>query len=82
VVLGYGAHKDPAGVLAQGVASAHRAAQERGSELVAIASVTGTPDDPQGYHAQRATLEKEDIIVTETNSRAAMLAAAILKAAG
>jgi FdrA protein len=51
-VIGYGSHTDPAGVLAEGVDQAR--VQRPG--LVAIASVTGTPEDPQDYHAQVRTL--------------------------
>jgi succinyl-CoA synthetase alpha subunit len=72
-VIGYGSHADPAGVLAEGVARARR-----GRELVAIASVTGTPEDPQDFHAQVRTLEAAGIVVEPDNRSAASLAAAVL----
>jgi succinyl-CoA synthetase alpha subunit len=77
-VLGYGAHADPAGVLAAGVEEARAAARGRDVEIVAIASVTGTPDDPQDSRAQVRRLEAAGIVVEPDNRAAAQLAAAIL----
>jgi FdrA protein len=77
-VLGYGAHPDPAGVLAAGV----RSARERRPDLVAIASVTGTPDDPQDFHAQVRALEAAGVVVEADNRAAAALAAAVLGRVG
>lgn len=73
-VLGYGAHADPAGVLAAGVTRA-RAVRPH---VVAIASVTGTPEDPQNYDAQVRTLAAAGIAVATDNRTAAALAAAVL----
>jgi succinyl-CoA synthetase alpha subunit len=78
-VLGYGAHPDPAGVLAAGVARARTALP--GRTLVAIASLTGTANDPQGYDEQARQLGAADIVVEPDNRRAAALAAAVLEAA-
>ncbi len=75
-VIGYGSHPDPAGVLADGVRAARVAAG--GRRLVAIASVTGTDDDPQDFRAQVRTLAAADIVVAPDNRAAAALAAAIL----
>jgi FdrA protein len=71
VVLGLGAHPDPAGQLAP--ACAH--AVEAGAAVVAY--VLGTHHDPQGYERQREILESAGCIVTETAARASMAAAAI-----
>jgi FdrA protein len=80
VVLGYGAHPDPAGVLVAGVEAARAAAGPR--EIVAIASVTGTPDDPQDSRAQERTLAAAGIVVAPDNRQAASLAAALLRMVG
>lgn len=74
VVLGYGAHPDPAGSLAATLrmALAHR------PDLAVVASVVGTDDDPQGYKEQRATLENTGVRVADSNAEAALLAAAIV----
>jgi hypothetical protein len=81
-VIGYGSHPDPAGVLAAGVAAARSrrgTRAERGAGIVAIASVTGTPDDPQDFHAQVRALEAAGIVVESDNHAAASLAAAVRK---
>ncbi len=71
VVIGYGAHEDPAGYLAA-LVTAHRA--ENGP--VVIASVTGTESDPQRRSAQVARLEAAGIAVAPSNADAARWALA------
>lgn len=71
VVLGHGSHPDPAGVLAPVLAQFHAS----GAQVVAY--VLGTTRDPQGYERQVDTLVEAGCMVTETNARAALLAAAI-----
>jgi FdrA protein len=69
VVLGHGAHPDPAGVLAPVLA-----------ELVGpavVAHVLGTDADPQGLAAQRAVLAEAGCLIAPSGARAALLAAAI-----
>jgi FdrA protein len=72
VVLGYGAHADPAGVLVQAL---------RGATKPAIASVTGTEEDPQGWSRQRARLRSAGVQVAPSNALAAALAAAVVTTA-
>ncbi len=79
-VIGYGSHADPAGVLAAGVREARARAAPRA--LVAIASVTGTADDPQDFQAQVRALEAADVVVAPDNRAAAALAAAVLRRIG
>jgi hypothetical protein len=80
-VLGYGSHPDPAGVLADGVVAARETARRRGSNLVAVASVTGTQEDPQGYETQKRKLADAGILVAGNNRDAVTLAARLLAAA-
>ena len=72
VVLGYGAHDDPAGELAPVLAEIMA---DGGPRVVAY--VLGSETDPQGYTEQRARLEAVGCLVTETAARAAFAAAAI-----
>jgi FdrA protein len=72
VVLGYGSHADPGRVLAPVCAEVMDAG---GPQVVVY--LLGTDLDPQGYASQRATLESAGCLVTETNARAAYVAAAI-----
>ena len=68
VVIGFGAHPDPAGIVVRVVEAA-------GTERpIVIASVTGTDDDPQDRRAQIAKLVNGGIVVAPTNADAATLA--------
>ena len=80
VVLGYGAHPDPASELGPAIhaAQAHARAQSTGRELIFVASVTGTEGDPQGLHRQVQELERAGAIVAPCNAAAARLAGLIL----
>ena len=71
VVLGHGAHEDPAGRLAAVVAV-------HGGGPAVIASVCGTEDDPQIRSDQVAVLRETGIVVAESNAGAAETAAALL----
>ncbi len=68
VVLGYGAHPDPAGELGPAIR------QARGRELIIVASVTGTEGDPQGMGRQVRALEEAGAVVCGCNAAAARLA--------
>ncbi|HZV52163.1 MAG TPA: protein FdrA [Candidatus Dormibacteraeota bacterium] len=73
VVLGHGAHPDPAGLLAPVCAEVGR----RGDGPAIVAYVLGTDLDPQGYERQRRRLEEAGCLVPPTSARAALLAAAL-----
>ncbi len=72
VVIGYGAHADPAGVLATELASMASAAP------AIIASVTGTEQDPQVWSRQVAKLRAAGVTVASSNAQAAELAASLV----
>jgi succinyl-CoA synthetase alpha subunit len=78
VVLGYGAHPDPAGELGPAIRQAKAAAAEDGRELIVVGAVTGTEDDPQRLSKQVAALEAGGMIVLPSNAAAAKLAALIV----
>jgi FdrA protein len=65
VVLGYGAHPDPAGELAPVI---------EGLDKHVIVALVGTDGDPQGLDAQRERLEAAGAVVVRGNARAAALA--------
>ena len=73
VVLGYGAHPDPASELGRAVEEARALARGEGRELLVAASVTGTEDDPQSLSQTTLTLERAGVIVCDSNSAAARL---------
>jgi FdrA protein len=67
VVLGHGAHADPAGELADAVARAAR-------DATVIVRVCGTDADPQDAGRQAATLRESGALVAPSNAAAARLA--------
>lgn len=75
VVLGYGAHPDPAAELGHAVRKARSMAGEAGREVIFIASVTGVEADPQRLSRQVQALEAAGVVVCESNAAAARMAA-------
>jgi FdrA protein len=57
VVLGYGAHPDPAAELAPAVAEARAEAKEAGRAVDVVVLVVGTDEDPQDMAAQIEAFE-------------------------
>jgi FdrA protein len=70
VVLGYGAHPDPAGELAPAIAQARARATEAGRHLEVVAVVVGTDDDPQDLSAQVQQLEAAGAQIETSNEAA------------
>lgn len=56
LVLGHGAHPDPAGELAEAIRAAKETARSAGRELPVVVSLTGTEADPQGLSRTAETL--------------------------
>lgn len=77
VVLGYGAHPDPAGEILPAIQQAQQRAQAAGRYLAVVASVCGTDRDPQPRSAQIEALHSSGVIVMPSNAQAARLAARI-----
>jgi hypothetical protein len=75
VVLGFGAHANPALGLAQALADAQRAARAEGRTLALIGHVCGTDGDPQDKAAQVRALEGAGALIVGSNVEAAQLAA-------
>ncbi len=78
VVLGYGAHPDPAGALAPAVGEARAAAAQEGRSLMVIGFVCGTEDDPQGLASQAARLAESGMVLASGSTAAAGLAARVV----
>ncbi|MGB5068601.1 MAG: transcriptional regulator, partial [Albidovulum sp.] len=72
LVIGYGAHADPAGHLAEVLGVGDK------SQTAVIASVTGTETDPQIRSRQVAKLESAGVIVAPSNAHACELALAMV----
>jgi succinyl-CoA synthetase alpha subunit len=77
VVLGYGSHPDPAGVLAPAIRDAKAIAKRGGRELPVICFICGTDEDPQPFEAQKAILAQTEAVLVHSSTCAAGLAAMI-----
>jgi FdrA protein len=78
VVLGYGAHPDPAGAAVEAIEEAQAVAAAEGRQIVVVASLCGTRGDPQNLADQEAKLRKAGVFVAESNAAAARLAGLIV----
>jgi len=74
VILGDGAHPDPAGALAAAVREARGRARRARRTLEVVAHVVGTDEDPQGLAEQEGKLREAGVHVCPTNRLAAELA--------
>jgi succinyl-CoA synthetase alpha subunit len=79
VVLGYGAHPDPAPELAVALEQARAVVAAAGREVALVASVCGTAGDPQDLARQEAVLKNAGVLLAESNAQALRLAAAIAR---
>ena len=70
VVIGYGAHPDPVSEFGPAIRQAIQLAER---ELLVVASVTGTEEDPQCLSAQVKALREACAIVCDSNAAAARL---------
>lgn len=76
VVLGYGAHTDPAGELCPAIAQVLKMTN---AEINIIVSITGTEDDPQDFSRQKQAFISAGAIVLDSNAQASTLAARIAR---
>lgn len=82
VVLGYGAHSNPAEELVPAIERVREAAAAEGRDLAFVASVCGTDRDPQQLSRQERALREAGVVLGHSNAHAARLAARILREAG
>ena len=80
VVLGYGAHGDPASELAPAIAAAIKTAKVAGRHLEVVAIVSGTDGDPQGIEAQSQRLRDAGAKTETSNDAAARYVGRLLQA--
>ena len=82
VVLGHGAHDDPATELAAAVEAARTIAADDGRDLGFVASVCGTDRDPQDLRRQAARLREAGVALAPSNAQAVRLAASTVHRQG
>jgi FdrA protein len=78
VVLGYGAHSDPASELAPAIREARELAEREGRDLLIVGALTGTEADPQNFQQQADSFESAGMLLVPSNAAASQLAALIL----
>ena len=76
VVIGYGAHRNPAAELAEALVAARRGQADGGP--VALVHVCGTQADPQQLQTQEALLAEAGAFLFPTNAQAARAALAVV----
>jgi FdrA protein len=81
VVLGHGAHADPAAELAPVLRDAIGTARAAGRRLDVVVSLTATSGDPQGRDAQAQSLAEAGAAVYVSNAAATRAAVAAVGAA-
>ena len=72
VVIGYGAHENPARAVLEALGPSWR------NRPVVVASVTGTETDPQVYSRQVQQLRSAGVVVAGSNAAAALVAATVV----
>jgi hypothetical protein len=77
LVLGYGAHRDPAEEIGAAVEAARAEAARGGRHTVFVGSVCGTAGDPQGLARQEARLRQARVLLADSNAEAVRIAARI-----
>lgn len=80
VVLGYGAHPNPASELAPAIARAKAKAENAGRYLEVVAVVSGTDEDPQDLSAQVEQLKEAGSVVETSNELAVRYVGHVLQA--
>lgn len=77
VVLGFGAHIDPVDELSKIISDAKEKFEKDDSYLSFVVSLCGTGEDPQNFEKVKKKLQKSGAVVTESSTRAVLLAALI-----
>jgi len=82
IILGYGAHLDPAGVLSETISLLNEKAEKEGRYLKIIASICGTDKDPQNIFVQEKKLKEIGVTILPSNAQAALLGGLLISRIG
>ncbi|MFM9883337.1 MAG: acyl-CoA synthetase FdrA [Burkholderiales bacterium] len=77
IVLGYGAHSDPASVMVPAIESARARAAKGGRRIGFVGFICGTAADPQDLGKQTKAFEKAGVLLGQSNADAVGMAAAL-----
>ncbi len=78
IVLGYGSNMDPASDIIPAIVKAKQIAAEAQRELIFVAYVCGSANDPQGYEKQTQQFRDAGVLMFRSNVEAAEFSAAVL----
>lgn len=79
IILGFNASPDPVGDIIDAIIEAKQLAEKRGDYLCVVASICGTDEDFQDKALQIKMLENADVVVFNSNAKAALFCAELLK---
>jgi FdrA protein len=79
VVLGHGAHPDPAEAMLPAIEAARKSVSAAGRDIVLIGSICGTEQDPQCLSRQEKQFSAAGVLLAESNAAAARLAIGVLE---
>lgn len=80
VVLGHGAHADPAKELVEVITTAQKEALKEGRDLIFVGFVCGTKQDPQNLQKQLNQLQQAGVLLAPSNAKAVELAENLIAA--
>jgi len=80
IVLGFGAHPDPAAEMLPAIRDARNTAQREGRQIAFVGFICGTERDPQCLARQSAALQEAGVILAGSNAQAVRTAAAMVSA--
>ena len=78
IVLGHGAHPDPAAVMLPAIAAAHARAARAKRQIAFVGFICGTVADPQSLSKQTAAFESAGVRLGKSNADAVAMAAAMV----
>lgn len=79
VILGYGAHPDPASVLGPAIMDVKQKLENHNRDVIIVTHVCGTEGDPQSRTKQEEKLRRAGALMLYTNFQAAKVVGAILR---
>jgi FdrA protein len=79
IVLGHGAHPDPAEAMLPAIEVARKSVSAAGRDIVLIGSICGTEQDLQCLSRQEKRFSAAGVLLAESNAAAARLAIAVLE---
>lgn len=78
IVLGYGSNMDPASDIIPAIVKVKQIAAEAQREIIFVAYVCGSANDPQGYETQTQQFRDAGVLMFRSNVEAAEFSAAVL----